>query len=136
MFEKQYTRDNFEQIVTDRLEEKGYEVIWILSSEFSGGASVNMKSLGDRQSQVEDAIFELSYYSTVAELKPHSYSVTILEPTQTCFYTTLFSGEVDGINMYMDTAVNHFDSYNNTRQDQYVAYRTAINNIIKHGNCN
>lgn len=135
VFEKQYTRNNFKQLVTAGLEEEGYEVIFVISGGESGHTSVRMKSLGDTQDQVEDAIFQLGYYSNVAGYKPSAYSVTILEPTQTCFYTTLMYGGADEINAYMDELTNYEIDVDDLSLEKSLAYHKAIENMIARNSC-
>ena len=88
----QYVRDNFERLVTEDLTEMySYEVINVGHyGEEQNRTSVylTMKSLGNTDNQAWDGLMSISGYSMMAEFSNITYySVTILTPTQECYYS-------------------------------------------------
>jgi len=71
------------KIYKEILERRGYEVLYFGYSEISDYAHVEMKSLGSKNEQVWTGLFSLSdAYPNASQ-----YSIKILEPTQSCWYT-------------------------------------------------
>lgn len=69
------------------LEEEGYEVIDVMYLDMTDTGHLEMKSLGNREEQVWDGMMALAF----AYPNASQYAIWIYTPTQTCFYSTMFT---------------------------------------------
>ena len=115
------------KIRIDLAEESGYEVLhWSYfdyGEESLHSAYIKMKSMGSRNTQVWDGLFDL------AAVYPNApnYEIIIIEPTQTCFYqinTLLWKG-------YMGVEEYTFEGETLDTLDFY----NMINTLIEETTC-
>jgi len=82
-WEKEYG-DDWEGYLKGELEEEGFEVIRVFVSEDASGyrkISVTMKSLGSRDDQLKEVVYNSALINKVKE-----YNIHILSPTDKCTY--------------------------------------------------
>ena len=89
-----YVQENFNRLIKEDLSEMyGYEVISVgnygdLNKSYS---YLSMKSLGSKDEQVWNGLTTLWSYSEMAGYNVYDYSVSILSPTDECYY------HIDGV---------------------------------------
>ncbi|MDO8529020.1 MAG: hypothetical protein Q7S06_03990 [Nanoarchaeota archaeon] len=121
--------DNSNQRIKEYLEEKGYEVLRVgaynVSCMFENNcepetAYVNMKSLGDKSEQVNDALITLFVnYPEVID-----YTITLLTPEKECYYN--IKGDI-----YRASLGEGIYLINGTQIDEITLYRTINSEIEK-----
>ena len=127
-----YAKENFEKLVTEDLSDYGYEVISVgkmddYVDKNKSWVYVNMKSLGDINQQAWEGFISLGSHSSVAGFNVGRYSVSILTPTNECYYA------IDGNLWNNYKASAHGDKIyyvNGTEANGLVAYNN-IDYIIK-----
>jgi len=122
-------QDNPNQRIKEDLEEKGYEVIRVgaynISCMFEKNcepqvAYVDIKSLGDKNEQVNDALITLF----VNYPKVIDYTITLLTPEKECYYN--IKGDI-----YRASLGEGIYLINGTQIDEITLYRTINSEIEK-----